>query len=68
MYQGAYTLVGNELSLFSRKLEAQLRFQQIPWHWLFKTQERAPELEARAGTQIGRHRPDDVRGVRQERM
>jgi len=50
MYQGEYTLVGNELSFFSRKLEAQLRFQQIPWHWLFKTQERAPELEARAGT------------------
>ena len=50
MYQGEYTLVGNELSFFSRKLEAQLRFQQIPWHWLFKTQERAPALEARAGT------------------
>ncbi len=50
MYQGEYTLAGHELSFFSRKLEAQLRFQQIPWHWLFKTHERAPGLEARAGT------------------
>jgi len=50
MYQGEYTLVGSEMSFFTRKLEAQLRFQQIPWHWQFKTQERTAELEARAGT------------------
>ena len=50
MYQGEYQLVGNELSLFTRKLEAQLRFQRLPWRWQFKTQERTPELEARAGT------------------
>jgi glutathione S-transferase len=50
MYQGEYALVGNELSFFSRKLEAQLRFQQAPWRWHFKTQDRAAELEARAGT------------------
>ena len=50
MYPGEYLLIGNQLSFFSRKLEAQLRFQQIPWRWLFKTQERGPELEARAGT------------------
>ncbi len=50
MYQGDYRLVGNELSLFTRKLEAQLRFQRLPWRWHFKTQERTPELEARAGT------------------
>jgi len=50
MYQGDYTLVGSEMSFFTRKLEAQLRFQQIPWHWQFKTQERTAELEARAGT------------------
>jgi len=50
MYQGEYQLVGNELSLFTRKLEAQLRFQRLPWRWEFKTQERTPELEARAGT------------------
>ena len=31
MYQGDYRLVGNELSLFTRKLEAQLRFQRLPW-------------------------------------
>lgn len=50
MYSGSYTLIGNELSLFTRKLEAQLRFQQIPWQWQFKTQERGAALEARAGT------------------
>ena len=50
MYQGDYTLIGSELSFYSRKLEAQLRFQQIPWHWSFKTQARSGELEARAGT------------------
>lgn len=50
MYLGEYALVGSELSFFTRKLEAQLRFQKIPWHWHFKTQERASELEARAGT------------------
>jgi glutathione S-transferase len=36
--------------MFTRKLEAQLRFQDIPWCWQFKTQERAAEVEARAGT------------------
>ena len=50
MYRGEYALIGNELSLFTRKLEAQLRFQQIPWQWQFKTLEQAPALEARAGT------------------
>ncbi|MCB1843437.1 MAG: glutathione S-transferase C-terminal domain-containing protein [Halioglobus sp.] len=50
MYPGDYTLIGHELSLFTRKLEAQLRFQDIAWHWQFKTQARAAELEARAGT------------------
>ena len=50
MYQGSYELIGSELSFFTRKLEAQLRFQQIPWRYRFKTQERSAELEARAGT------------------
>ncbi|MBT8149321.1 MAG: glutathione S-transferase family protein [Pseudomonadales bacterium] len=50
MYQGEYALVGSEMSFFTRKLEAQLRFQRIPWHWQFKTQQRSAELEARAGT------------------
>lgn len=50
MYQGEYTLIGSEMSFFTRKLEAQLRFQQIPWNWQFKTLERSAELEARAGT------------------
>lgn len=50
MYQGEYQLVGSEMSFFTRKLEAQLRFQDIPWRWQFKTEERKAELEARAGT------------------
>ena len=32
MYQGDYQLIGSEMSFFTRKLEAQLRCQQIPWH------------------------------------
>lgn len=50
MYRGDYGLVGIELSMFSRKLEAQLRFQNIPWSWHFKTMERTPGIEARTGT------------------
>ena len=50
MYRGDYGLVGAELSMFSRKLEAQLRCQQVPWSWLFKTEERAADIEARTGT------------------
>ena len=50
MYQGVYQLIGSEMSLFSRKLEAQLRFQRVPFQWLFKTQQRSTDLEARAGT------------------
>ncbi len=50
MYRGEYQLVGSEMSFFTRKLEAQLRCQQIPWRYRFKTEERKAELEARAGT------------------
>ncbi|MBT4522720.1 MAG: glutathione S-transferase family protein [Halieaceae bacterium] len=50
MYQGTYELIGGEHSMFSRKLEAQLRFQDIPWKWRFKTQQRTAEVEARVGT------------------
>jgi glutathione S-transferase len=50
MYTGEYQLVGSEMSFFTRKLEAQLRFQQIPWRYQFKTEERKAELETRAGT------------------
>ena len=50
MYTGEYQLVGSEMSFFTRKLEAQLRFQQVPWRYLFKTEERKAELEAKAGT------------------
>lgn len=42
MYRGEYALVGSELSFFTRKLEDQLRFQRIPWHWQFKTEARRP--------------------------
>ncbi|MEM8919807.1 MAG: glutathione binding-like protein [Pseudomonadota bacterium] len=52
MYQGEYSLIGGEMSFFSRKLEAQLRFQRLPWTWRLKTMERAPEIEARAGTRF----------------
>ena len=50
MYRGDYQLIGSELSFFTRKLEAQLRYQQIPWHYLFKTEERKAALETKAGT------------------
>lgn len=50
MYKGEYQLVGSEMSFFTRKLEAQLRFQNIPWRWQFKTEQRKAELETRAGT------------------
>ena len=50
MYTGEYQLVGSEMSFFTRKLEAQLRFQRVPWRYLFKTEERKAELETKAGT------------------
>jgi len=50
MYKGDYQLVGSEMSFFTRKLEAQLRCQQIPWRYLFKTEERKEALETKAGT------------------
>ena len=37
MYRGEYRLYGAELSMFSRKPEAQPRFQKIPWRRHFKT-------------------------------
>lgn len=52
MYRGDYGLVGVELSMFTRKLEAQLRFQKIPWYWHFKTMEATAEIEARVGTRF----------------
>jgi len=50
MYEGTYQLIGTELSFFTRKLEAQLRAQQLPWEYLFKTEARRADLEQRAGT------------------
>jgi hypothetical protein len=40
------------MSFFTRKLEAQLRLQQIAWCYLFKTEERKAELEDKAGTHL----------------
>jgi glutathione S-transferase len=50
MYQGVYELYGVELSFFTRKLEAQLRFQNVPWRYRFRNDERDKEVGARAGT------------------
>jgi len=33
MYKGDYQLIGSEMSFFTRKLEAQLRYQQILRRW-----------------------------------
>jgi len=38
--------------MFTRKLEAQLRYQAIPYQWRFKTLEQARDIEARAGTRF----------------
>ena len=37
MYRGEYAPAGSKMNFFTRKLEAQLRFEQIPWRYLFKT-------------------------------
>jgi glutathione S-transferase len=50
MYRGTYTLIGQEMSMFTRKLEAQLRYQQIPYQWQIKTQEKTESINNRAGT------------------
>ncbi|MDA9625462.1 glutathione S-transferase family protein [Luminiphilus sp.] len=52
MYRGNYTLIGQELSMFTRKLEAQLRYQGIPYQWQYKCQENTAAIDARAGTRF----------------
>ena len=52
MYRGTYTLIGSELSMFTRKLEAQLRYQGVPYRWRFKTLERTAAIEQRARTRF----------------
>ena len=52
MYRGTYTLIGAELSMFTRKMEAQLRYQNIPYEWKYKSMGDASELEKRAGTRF----------------
>ena len=50
MYRGRYTLIGQELSMFTRKLESQLRYQGIPFEWQLKCRNNEAEINARAGT------------------
>tara|TARA_B100001093_G_scaffold489513_1_gene527751 strand:- start:1533 stop:2582 length:1050 start_codon:yes stop_codon:yes gene_type:complete len=50
MYHGSYTLIGQELSMFTRKLEAQLRYQKIPFQWEIKSQENTESINTRVGT------------------
>ena len=52
MYQGGYELVGSELSMFTVKLEAQLRFQGIPYQWHFKKNIENKTIQQRSGTQF----------------
>ncbi|MFT5441572.1 MAG: glutathione S-transferase [Myxococcota bacterium] len=52
MYRGMYNLIGAELSMFSRKMEAQLRYQNIPYQWKFKGIGDGSEYEQRAGTRF----------------
>lgn len=52
MYRGTYTLIGQEVSMFTRKLEAQLRYQRIPYQWQLKGKENSAEIEARGGTRF----------------
>jgi glutathione S-transferase len=50
MYKGVYTLIGQELSMFTRKLEAQLRYQHIPYQWEIKNKENTESINSRVGT------------------
>ena len=52
MYEGTYELIGQECSMFTRKLEAQLCYQKIPYRWLIKSQTNTEEIEKRAGTRF----------------
>ncbi len=52
MYRGKYKLIGQELSMFTRKLEAQLLYQGIAFQWQYKTIEASSDIDARAGTRF----------------
>jgi len=52
MYRGTYTLVGAELSMFTRKLESQLCYQNIPYQWAFKGISDGSDWEKRSGTRF----------------
>ena len=43
-------LVPEELSMFTRKLEAQLCYQSIPYEWEIKSQDKSAAINARVGT------------------
>jgi len=49
MYRGRYTLIGQEVSMFTRKLESQLRYQGIPFEWQLKCRNNEAQINARAG-------------------
>ncbi len=52
MFKGEYVLYGMERSLFTRKLEAQLRYQRVPYRFELQTLENQQHWQARAGTHI----------------
>ena len=52
MDKGTYKGVGQELRMFSRKLEAQLRYQNVPYDWEFKTIASGDEVNKRSGTRF----------------
>ncbi len=52
MYKGKYKLIGQEMSMFTRKLEAQLRYQKIPYEWMLKTNDNREFIESRTGTRF----------------
>ena len=52
MYRGEYSLIGSELSMFTRKLEAQLCFQKIPFKWRMKTAADTEAIQQRGGTRF----------------
>lgn len=52
MYRGKYKLIGQEMSMFTRKLEAQLRYQKVPYEWMLKTNANREIIESRTGTRF----------------
>lgn len=61
MFQGSYTLYGSERSFFTRKVEAILRYMEIPYTSAEKSPLAPSPLDARAGTHVipVLHTPED---------